>query len=336
MMGAMEILRKVDMQSPRYEGPAYPGVVIGVDLIADPRPTGGYLRDPKVPRGGLVDVTVMPLTLKGQIGVGGPLRQTLRYADDSHTGVHDIDSLCVYVDFDLLQKLLRMDMQARTPEVGGGESPARCSQIQIKLAAGADPLAAREKVARAWRAYCDRPEWRHDDLALMADVEVMTWEQMQAVLLNAVEKERALVTSLFGVISLVAVFLVLCIFYMIVQEKTRDIGILKSIGGSAAGVAGIFLGYGAAIGAVGSVLGVALGWLFVRYVNEIQDWLASVHPGLKVWSADVYMFDRIPTTVNASEVVVIVAVAIAASTLGAAAPAWRAARTWPAEAVRFE
>ena len=62
-------------------------------------------------------------------------------------------------------------------------------------------------------------------------------------------------TFLFGIISLVAVFLIFCIFYMIVVEKTKDIGIIKSVGATAGGVAGIFLGYGLAIGIVGASLG---------------------------------------------------------------------------------
>ena len=60
-------------------------------------------------------------------------------------------------------------------------------------------------------------------------------------------------------ISIVAVFLMFCIFYMIVVEKTRDIGIIKSVGATNSGVAGIFLGYGFAIGIVGSGIGLAAG-----------------------------------------------------------------------------
>ena len=66
-----------------------------------------------------------------------------------------------------------------------------------------------------------------------------------------------LVTFLFGIISIVAVFLIFCIFYMIVVEKTKDIGIIKSVGATAGGVAGIFLGYGLAIGLVGGGAGAA-------------------------------------------------------------------------------
>ena len=73
---------------------------------------------------------------------------------------------------------------------------------------------------------------------------------------------------LFLIIA-VAGFGILAIFYMIVVEKTRDIGILKSLGASGRGVMGIFLAYGLSLGMVGSGVGMVAGLLFVRYINEI-------------------------------------------------------------------
>src|SRR5207237_981470 len=89
---------------------------------------------------------------------------------------------------------------------------------------------------------------------------VETWLQFNGDFISAVEHEKVLVTFLFGLISIVAIFLIFCIFYMIVVEKTRDIGIIKSVGATSGGVAGIFLGYGLAIGIVGSLLGLLCGY----------------------------------------------------------------------------
>lgn len=337
--GVLDRLREF-LDNPRYEGPSLPGIVIGADLIAERAAGGQYRRDRVYPRGCRVDLTVVPVTPKGTVllgeGMEGPKRLYGRYVDDSHTGVHEIDSFCVYVDFELLQDQLLMGPAERIPEDGGGMTSARCSQVQIKLSPQADPLALRARIAQAWQEHMATAPADPVEQSLMAYAGVYTWEEMQAVYIAAVEKEKILVTVLFGVISLVAVFLVLCIFYMIVQEKTRDIGIIKSIGGSPAGVAGIFLGYGAAIGAVGSLLGAVVGSLFVRYINELQDWLATIHPSLRVWSAEVYVFDRIPNEVKPTDVAVIVVVAVLAAVVGAAIPAWRAARTWPAETLRYE
>jgi lipoprotein-releasing system permease protein len=159
---------------------------------------------------------------------------------------------------------------------------------------------------------------------------------MQQKYIQAIEKEEVLVMIMFGVVSLVAVFLILCIFYMIVQEKTRDVGIIKSVGGSTEGVAAVFLVYGGAIGLVGALLGSLLGTTFVDHINEIQDWLARINPEWRVWSPETYSFDKIPSAWKTWDVVWICILSIFASILGAAFPATRAGRTWPVESLRYE
>ena len=85
-------------------------------------------------------------------------------------------------------------------------------------------------------------------------ITVETWEEVNATWIGAVEKEKGLVTFLFALISIVAIFLIFSIFYMIVVEKTKDIGIIKSVGATGQGVASVFLGYGLAIGIVAAVV----------------------------------------------------------------------------------
>jgi lipoprotein-releasing system permease protein len=166
-------------------------------------------------------------------------------------------------------------------------------------------------------------------------VTVETWQEANAMFLGAVEKETVLMTFLFGMISLVAVFLIFCIFYMIVVEKTKDIGIVKSVGATSAGVAGIFLGYGLAIGVVGGLLGLGIAYVIVRYINEIHTALGTLF-GLKIWDPEVYAFDVIPNQMDPPTVIIIVCVAIVSSVLGALVPALRAAQLNPVEALRFE
>jgi lipoprotein-releasing system permease protein len=166
-------------------------------------------------------------------------------------------------------------------------------------------------------------------------ITVQTWEEQNKTWLGAVEKEKTLVSMLFGMISIVAIFLIFCIFYMIVVEKTRDIGIIKSVGATSSGVAGIFLGYGLSIGIVGSLLGLLAGYGIVHNINWLHDQLHRL-TGAYMWDPEVYAFDKIPNTMNPHEVIVIVLVAIVASVLGALVPAVRAARMNPVEALRWE
>jgi lipoprotein-releasing system permease protein len=122
---------------------------------------------------------------------------------------------------------------------------------------------------------------------------------------------------------------------MIVVEKTRDIGIIKSVGATPAGVAGIFLGYGATIGIIGSGLGLLAGFLVVHNINTLHDWLGrALH--VQVWDPEVYAFDTIPNTMDFKETAIIVAVAIFASVVGALVPAMVAAQKKPVEALRWE
>jgi lipoprotein-releasing system permease protein len=336
--GVFEMASGVEPK-PGCQGKPFPGVIIGRDVIAQRLPSGEYHRSDDYPRGEQCFLTVLPLTRGGDISPEPPPKPPFRYVDDSRTGIHEIDSMNVYVAFDELQRLLGMEPQTRAD--GSGKTAARCSQIQIKLADeyGRDRRrlqAMKEPIMRAWdQLRGEVPTDAVEDM-MMAQVEIQTWEEMQQSYISAIEKEKFLVLIMFGVISIVAVFLILCIFYMIVQEKTRDIGIIKSVGGSAEGVAAVFLAYGGAIGLVGCVLGSLLGTTFVEHINEVQDWLARLNPDWRVWSPETYSFDKIPDVWKWSEVLWISLLAVMASVTGAAFPAIRASRTWPVESLRYE
>src|SRR4029079_1926951 len=96
--------------------------------------------------------------------------------------------------------------------------------------------------------------------------QINTWEEKQGSLLKAVAIERGLLNLLLFMIVGVAGFCILAIFSMIVREKTRDIGILKSLGASNRGVMQIFLGYGLLLGLLGAGLGTVLGLLMTHYI----------------------------------------------------------------------
>ena len=164
---------------------------------------------------------------------------------------------------------------------------------------------------------------------------IRTWQQKQGPLLAAVELETGILNILLFLIITVAGFGILAIFYMIVVEKTRDIGILKALGASSQGIMSIFLGYGLALGVVGSGVGVGLGLLFVSYINEIESgitWLL----GRKVFDETIYYFPEIPTAVSLFTVSWVAFGAVLIAELASILPARRAARLHPVEALRYE
>ena len=224
----------------------------------------------------------------------------------------EYDNSFVFMPIQELQRLRGMI----DPQTGVGYVNA----IEIKLRAGADGDVVRDKLRAAFT-----PGLYHVD----------TWRDKQGALLAAVQMETTILNVLLFLIIAVAGFGILAIFYMIVVEKTRDIGILKSLGASGRGVMGIFLTYGLSLGLVGSGVGLILGLLFVYYINPIADGLGWIM-GRRLFNPEIYYLYRIPTIVFPETVAWIVAGALSIAVLASVLPALRAARLHPVEALRYE
>jgi lipoprotein-releasing system permease protein len=217
------------------------------------------------------------------------------------------DSNYVFVPLEHLQKLRTME--------------GRVTSIQIKLRDY--DRDAKEVVKHLREIFYGLP------------LEIQTWEDKQGPLLAAIGVEKGILNVLLFMIVGVAGFGILAIFSMIVVEKTRDIGILKALGASNAGVMKIFLGYGLLLGVVGCALGSALGLTITNYINPIHHGLAKL-TGHEIFSGEVYYFSEIPTNVMPLTVVLVnlgaVLIAVAFSVL----PALRAALLHPVRALRYE
>lgn len=224
----------------------------------------------------------------------------------------EYDQSFAFVPLKALQR--SRGMIDRTTGVG------RFTTIQIKLREGADANVVRDKIRNAFPA----------QMYL-----VSTWQDKQGPLLAAVQMETAVLNVLLFLIIAVAGFGILAIFTMIVVEKTRDIGILKSLGASGRGVMGIFLGYGLSLGLVGAGVGTAAGLAFTAHINEIAGLLGEI-TGRPVFDPSVYYFYKIPTTIDPFTVSWVAGGAVLIAVLSSILPAWRAARLHPVRALRFE
>ncbi len=196
------------------------------------------------------------------------------------------------------------------------------TSIQIKLRAGSDLSAARDAL---------RDEFPPSE----SYVQVNSWRDTQGPLLAAVQMETTILNVLLFMIIAVAGFGILATFFMIVVEKTRDIGVLKSLGAPGSGIASIFLGYGVLLGSVGSGAGVLCGLLFVWKINEIArilEWFT----GREVFDPTVYYFDSIPTIIHPFTIVWVSIGAVFIAIMASVLPSIRAARMHPVEALRYE
>ncbi len=284
-------------------------VVIGEGLIRflTPDPSTGKLRTVEMVRPG-DDVKISTVNAKMP---PEPKYFWATVVDVFKSGMSEYDSNLVFCNIEELQRVRGMLMEGQAPSV---------TSIQIKLK---DYSKSRWVVERL-QAEFPAGVWT-----------VHTWEQKQGPLLEAVAVESAILNVLLFLIIAVAGFGILAIFFMIVVEKTRDIGILKSLGASSGGVMSIFLSYGLALGVVGSGVGVMLGLMFVRNINVIERWLSWL-TGLEVFPEKIYYFHEIPTSVNPLTVIWVALGAMAIAVLASILPARRAARLNPVEALRYQ
>ncbi len=164
---------------------------------------------------------------------------------------------------------------------------------------------------------------------------VDTWEDRQQNFLKAVETEKRMMAIILCFIVIVAAGSILAIQTMMVVEKTRDIGILKALGGTTRGIQSIFLLNGLLIGILGAVLGLVLGLVVTDNINPIHDFIGTV-TGYRVFSPEIYVFDRIPTNVEPFAISLFTIGTVMVSIAASLYPAFRASRLHAVEALRYE
>lgn len=243
--------------------------------------------------------------------------------DALETGLHQADTQFVYLPLEQVCRLLGR------PDPDG---TYRCvARMQVDVAPGVNVDQAIDKVHQAYRQLAQaNPRWPRN-VTILASAQL---DQVR-MLTHEIGKQLRIWQLMLGLTALVVAFLVFVTLYMMVMQKKRDIGIVRSVGSSRSGIAVIFLAYGVAIGMTGAVLGVVLGITATRHINGIESFLTHLL-GFKIWKSGVYMFKHIPSSVAWDAVFWIVLVGVAAALLGAVVPALRAARLQPVEALRFE
>jgi lipoprotein-releasing system permease protein len=180
------------------------------------------------------------------------------------------------------------------------------------------------------------PELARDAAArLTPALQVRDWTQDNEAYFRAIRIEKTMMGLMLMLIVAIAVFNIVATLIMVVNDKRTDIAILRTLGLSPRGVIAVFMTQGVLIGWIGAALGVAMGVALATNVDVIVPFLEQTF-GFHFMDPDVYYISGLPSEVHPGDVVRIGMAALILTLLATVYPALQAARTQPAEALRYE
>ena len=225
-------------------------------------------------------------------------------------GYNEFDKGLAVVAMGDLQRLLRM-----------GEG---VTGVRLKL----------HDMDRAWQVAVDLANRLRDSDAPQT-MRVSDWTSENANMFRALKMEKTVMAILLSLIIAMGAFNLVSSQVMLVTDKQADIAILRTLGLTPNQVMQVFMVQGSLIGVIGTVLGVIGGIVLTLNLEHILKAIEAVL-GVQLLPADVYYITGLPTELKAQDVTIIACVALAMAFVATLYPAWRAARTAPAEALRYE
>lgn len=307
---------------PSYD-PNLLGCVLGIDVALRRDANSRYFFTPSPVRVAF-SISCFPLTSRGALsraGTGLVNTKTFYYSDISQSGLARVDSSIVYLPFEEAQELCGMSRSVK-----------RISAIYIKFKPHIKLLEGCEKVDLLWQKF--RQDKADEKQAFLLDtVNVQSWKDYRRSAIAPMENEHTELIVMFGFVGITNIFIVLVVFYMIISHKSKDIGILKSIGVSNSDIMQLFFGFAFLVGLLGSAIGLLGGCLFLQRINRIEDWLYE-HFSFQLWDRTMYAIGDIPNQVSLKVLIIIVLSAIVACFVGVLIPSRQAAKQKPVETLQ--
>ncbi|WP_121117922.1 lipoprotein-releasing ABC transporter permease subunit [Croceibacterium ferulae] len=164
---------------------------------------------------------------------------------------------------------------------------------------------------------------------------VQDWRTINGTLFEALQVERVAMFFALSIIVLVAAFNILSSLVMLVRSKTRDIAIMRTMGATRNSLLKIFVTTGSAVGAIGTLAGLALGFTVLLFRQPIVRGIELI-TGQNLWDPQIRFLTQLPSRTDPFEVLMICGMAMGLSFLATLYPAYRAAGTDPVEVLRYE
>lgn len=236
-----------------------------------------------------------------------PRIKTYTVAGIFDSGMYEYDSTTIFMNFKMAQTHFRINNNASALEIFS-KNPSDLSALKKNL----------------YKIITDYDDIYFND-----------WQQVNSGFIEALKVESTVMFLILTLIILVAVFNIISSMIMLVNDKNKNIALLRTLGMTKGSILRIFLICGSSIGFLGTIFGLIIGVVFSANINNIKLWLESV-TDTTLFNPAIYFLSTLPSKILISDVAIITSMAFSLSFLATLYPAFKASKANPAEILRYE